>query len=190
MAGFRWEQDNGIGRERKEIQLLRRQRSPAPPCRFLVAMRSHGRGLKVAYSDFAGHSGFCTPRSASAQEWHGPVFRGSRFIAESPDFGADHKDSEYKPPFPPPFGYSRGGPVLPWYHPMPRPHAKSPIFDQVSLFKSLSFGFPGSSWAALPGSQLRGALCSTHVCPASVRKVSGMGMGAEWRVAARTARRC
>ena len=31
MAGFRWEQDNGIGREEKEIQPSDRQRSPALP---------------------------------------------------------------------------------------------------------------------------------------------------------------
>ena len=48
MAGFRWMQDNGIGREEKEIQLPGRQRSPALPASFQVALGLHEGGFGVA----------------------------------------------------------------------------------------------------------------------------------------------
>ena len=51
-------------------------------------------------------------------------------------FSIHHKESEYKPPIPPPSGWSGGTMVPPWYRPIPVEHSQSRIFDQESLSKA------------------------------------------------------
>jgi hypothetical protein len=100
--------------------------------RFRVALGSQSVGYQQALeSHWGGFDRLCQ------------AYRGSKLGVGCWMFGVYHKESEYKLPVLPRWGWSGGTMVPPWYHDIPITHPGNPIFDQTSLSKPISGAVSG-----------------------------------------------